>query len=96
MQGATTEIGKTITAGLPNITSTSRTYTDILVWSGGDSARQFGAFNIGDPVTYRPNSGGNGFFCPLSFDASKSNALYGASTTVQPPSLRLAVLIKHD
>lgn len=30
------------------------------------------------------------------FRASRSNSIYGASTTVQPPALKVAVLIKHD
>ena len=30
------------------------------------------------------------------FRASRSNSVYGASTTVQPPALKVAVLIKHD
>lgn len=30
------------------------------------------------------------------FTASGSNPIYGASTTVQPPAVKVAALIKHD
>lgn len=30
------------------------------------------------------------------FNAARSNSIYGASTTVQPPAVKVAVLIKHD
>lgn len=30
------------------------------------------------------------------FNAASSNEIYGASTTVQPPAVKVAVLIKHD
>ena len=30
------------------------------------------------------------------FNAARSNSTYGASTTVQPPAVKVAVLIKHD
>lgn len=35
--------------------------------------------------------GANGF----SFDASRSNPIYGGSSTVQPKSLNLSILIKY-
>ena len=30
------------------------------------------------------------------FSAARSNAIYGASESVQPPAVKVAVLIKHD
>ena len=39
-------------------------------------------------------SGNNGTSPVMGFDASKSNSIYGASTTVQPPALRLLPCIK--
>lgn len=74
--------GTTIDAGLPNITGsfygdmvsrdTSVTGTGAFRFGGGK-----GNFTIGS--TYNLNTG-------FTFDASRSSAIYGKSTTVQPPS----------
>lgn len=41
------------------------------------------------------NSSGGSTAGTVTFDASKSNAIYGASETVQPPSLSLLPQIKY-
>lgn len=77
--------GTTIDAGLPNITGsfygdmvsrdTSVTATGAFHFGGGK-----GNFNLG--TTYNLNNG-------FTFDASCSSAIYGKSTTVQPPAYAL-------
>ena len=83
IQGGT-NVGEYVEAGLPNITGTVSAY------EGGVSP---------DGAFYKV-SGGR---CPTTgwaerdaiyFDASRSNAIYGASDTVQPPSVVLLYIIK--
>ncbi len=81
--GVNSNIGKYINAGLPNITgyacSPSETYY-------GDS---YGAF-YKESQSYRASVGAHNYRVPGHFfDASRSNAIYGRSTTVQPPALTL-------
>lgn len=77
--------GTTIDAGLPNITGSF--YGDLV--SRDTSVTATGAFRFG---------GGQGNFTPgnnyklntgFTFDASRSSAIYGKSTTVQPPAYAL-------
>lgn len=77
--------GTTIAAGLPNITGSfygDMVSRDTLVTATG--AFHFGGgkgnFNLGS--TYNLNNG-------FTFDASRSSAIYGKSTTVQPPAYAL-------
>lgn len=77
--------GQTLAAGLPNITGTfnAHTFTDTVS----------GAFSNGEDGT----SGNyyNGATMPNTvFDASDSNAIYGASSTVQPPAVRFPYCIQ--
>lgn len=77
--------GTTIAAGLPNITGsfygdmvsrdTSGTGTGAFRFGGGQ-----GNFSVG--YDYKLNTG-------FTFDASRSSAIYGKSTTVQPPAYAL-------
>lgn len=92
--------GKYLDAGLPNITGSKvlRAASDNLMsngWSGAlghnfatDSASWYNKimFAINDANT--KNS-------MLNFDASKSNAIYGNSTTVQPPAVTMRYIIKY-
>ena len=81
------EVGAVLEAGLPNITATAKgQYT-----SGGYSeiARETtGAFESKtDGATRNYTSTTTGDSNMLIFNASKSNAIYGKSTTVQPQSI---------
>lgn len=87
--------GTTIAAGLPNITGTlcSQEFSNKNDIPGGlkdNLDYWFGAFNTHVWSTYtktvNSSSGGNSFGGQARFDASKSNAIYGASSTVQPPA----------
>ena len=88
--------GKTIEAGLPNITGNSRQSFrgGILIDNPPDNGCL--SFEVTDVDLYWQsvdNPGRNrGSF---KFDASKSNAIYGASDTVQPSSISLIPIIRY-
>ena len=94
IQGSTTS-GTNKAAGLPNITGAATYFSEGCVWSGEAN----GAFN-----RYAPNqsiqiknvalSGDTHYGYYFSFDASRSNAIYGNSNTVQPPALTMIYIIK--
>lgn len=75
--------GTTVEAGLPNITGSVGRYTSKFS-SGPD--RQQGAFTAtnGTYMNLYSSSGGYGYGTYINFNASKSDAIYGASDTVQP------------
>ena len=77
--------GTIIDAGLPNITGQLGAMT-IYTWSGAFS-KSGTTHVISDKAKWGGGTQG-------SFDASKSNAIYGKSTTVQPPAVTVKFLIK--
>ena len=91
--------GSYIAEGLPNITGLRQ-----VTWGGGDagaggygstihSGAIYASPNTGCAATVNEtnyNGGGSGF----GFDASRSNAIYGNSTKVQPNSLTTRYYIK--
>lgn len=74
--------GTTIEAGLPNITAKVTSQYGIF------NADSEGAFYFVDGANYKyPTSGqGGALIHDLRFSASRSNSIYGASDTVQPPA----------
>lgn len=82
LQGAdsTHTAGSTINAGLPNITG----YWGNMSNRGGFAE---GAIQMSSRKTSGYNGAYNGgTYANFDFDASKSNSIYGNSTTVQPPA----------
>lgn len=77
------EGGKTIDAGLPNITGSVTNVT----FRGGVSVT--GALTVSGGGNYGHNDGSNNTRRSLNFDASKSNVIYGNSETVQPPAVKV-------
>lgn len=71
--------GTTVEAGLPNITGT---LSDIMgtIWASPSGSGAFSGKYIGTSL----ENGNSGNYSNISFDASKSNAIYGRSSTVQP------------
>ena len=78
--GSTTEVGKFVEAGLPNITGGNLFYEagftnfEGAIYNSGTGQGSKGSMDNDNPVG--------------KFDASKSNAIYGKSTTVQPNSVK--------
>ena len=81
--------GQTIEAGLPNIEG--NVYS---VWNSttfDNTSTYEGALSLGEQVTIgsQGGSGYNDYLNSLGFDASQSNSIYGNSTTVQPPAIKV-------
>ena len=86
-------VGSIKKAGLPNITGilnvpngSAVAYPTYYAASGG--------FYCNGRATYGGNAGDGGVGGRIYFDASRSNSIYGASTTVQPPSVTVRYFIK--
>ena len=79
--------------GLPNIKGTTGSYT---FEAGALSGGYQGAFRTGNGAngvwSCRKD---NGYAVPLSFDASKSNSIYGAADEVRPTNIAFPVMIKY-
>ncbi|WP_278541921.1 phage tail protein [Oxalobacter formigenes] len=75
-------------AGLPNIAGVVGPIDDY------SSSNLTGSFYNAGAIGYDATSGNTGNGWKLGFDASRSNPIYGASETVQPPSLTLLPCIK--
>ena len=89
-QGSNTP-GQKIEAGLPNIEGVI-TNSGSILWAGNEDAS--GAFSL-TGASPRANTATVGAGAnTLSFNASQSNQIYGASDTVQPPALTLLPCIK--
>lgn len=87
VEGSATS-GTVKSAGLPNITGS-------MFINAGKNSIDNGAFKytatVGGGGTGNSNTGTGSF----SFDASRSSAVYGKSTTVQPPALTMRYIIKY-
>lgn len=93
IEGTTTssEVGKSVAAGLPNITGN--------VMVGGYqlmTSKHTGAFFGSDYGTadYHGQDGMQNVPTTFGIDASRSSAVYGGSSTVQPASTRMLLCIK--
>lgn len=85
-QGSTVA-GQTKSAGLPNITGYVGDFPNNTVAASGAFVLQESGAG-----TYGNNSIG---YKRVSFNASRSSAIYGNSTTVQPPALTCRYIIKY-
>ena len=79
---------QTIEAGLPNITGR-------LDFSARHNVGSRGAFSMSySSTTGYWNSSDGILYIYANFDASRSNPIYGASTTVQPPAVTVRYYIR--
>ena len=91
--------GASVAAGLPNITGKHKSSSYGGLWRGavGESS---GALTISRTVsdftpTVNSDSSVGANNDTISIDASKSNPIYGASATVQPPAIKLIPIIRY-
>lgn len=79
-----------IAAGLPNITGSCRV--------GGVNSNNLALTISGASGDLFDRSGGGGWGKPatLSIDASRSSSIYGNSTTVQPPAIKVRVYTRYQ
>lgn len=85
--GATNSIGTAIQPGLPNITGKFSAYE--FTAFRDSSVRGEGALYPTGEAWFGGNKGSSDQSAVLGLDASRSNAIYGRSSTVQPPALTL-------
>ena len=85
--GATSDIGTTVEAGLPNITGTLFALTK----EGFDTSGAFAGGGIENGMDYQSSPTDT---IPVTFDASRCSDVYGKSTTVTPPSAKLIPYVK--
>lgn len=96
--GATSGINSTVPAGLPNATGRwsqhegTGTKWGIIQWSQG----AFVAYDPRNKYFVPTGFGEYTSYYSMSLDLSKSNAIYGNSTTVTPQSVKVTFLIRHD
>lgn len=88
------EIGQYVQAGLPNNTALHNLYYYNAgpETQGGAAQVTFSNHNAFDPFLTKDNTS----FGVVNFDASRCSSLYGASTTVQPKTMRALCLIRAD
>lgn len=93
LQGAASGAGETIEAGLPNINGNILGYGDRMGFGGED-----GAFSATHKQSRIPSMGdevpGYTSDVRIEFDASRSNAIYGKSSTVQPQAYKVHFWIR--
>mgnify|MGYP004552329943 CR=1 FL=1 len=89
VQGANGNLGTSKTAGLPNITG--KFYHDTNAKAGLSGAFTYEGTGRQNLMNDSPTNSGL-----ITFDASKSNPIYGNSDTVQPPSICLTFIIKAE
>ena len=77
--------------GLPNITSVSS--PSIITAATGVNPTAGSALWWGSYSTGVRGGGSSGGYFYMNLDASRSNPTYSASSTVQPPSVKLAPVI---
>ena len=87
VQGANGNLGTSKDAGLPNITG--KFYHDTNAKAGLSGAFTYEGTGRQNLANDTPANSGL-----ITFDASKSNSIYGNSNTVQPPSVCLTFIIK--
>lgn len=96
IQGSTTA-GTVKTAGLPNITG--GTNSAICVVKADKTAGETWSGSIGVAASFNStveqNASSTRGYQMMKFDASKSNSIYGGSTTVQPPAITMRYIIKY-
>lgn len=90
VQGSTT-VGTVKSAGLPNIEGDTGVYICAIEYQYDPTGMIYIYRDYGKHTTYA----GAGGAAWLKFDASRSNSIYGKSTTVQPPALTLLPCIKY-
>jgi len=88
----TNKAGSVISAGLPDITGTFA--WDMMSKNNSFSVATGAFYNAGNRGAERSRSGGGitGFLG--GFAASRSNSIYGRSTTVQPPALAVNIWVR--
>lgn len=87
--GTAAQVGDYLPAGLPNITGTVKTG---ILWNGAAGAT--GCFTESGSGGNKAYDNGSDTIRTADFDASRSSAIYGNSTTVQPNTVRYRAMVQ--
>lgn len=81
--------GDTIAAGLPNITASLDRLSGSVYWPSDSTYGD--AFSLSQVGSHKVPTGSSSSYSAgeLQFSASRSNSIYGNSTTVQPPAIKV-------
>lgn len=79
-----------IAAGLPNITGSASIWLGVFNASSGCFSRSSSGEAVAGNGTYAKNNK------TINFDASRSSSIYGNSTTVQPPAIKVRVKTRYQ
>ena len=89
IEGTESSVGQTLKAGLPNITAGFTAYT---YQSGSPSGKMRSTITNTNQV--ETGGGSDRTFVQFSLDASRDSNVYGKSNTVQPPAVKMLLIIK--
>ena len=88
--------GATVAAGLPNITGEfSSAYAGGWIGQYDNPKGSLTKVNDYSPRLGESNNAPSSYGTHYRFDASKSSSVYGASSTVQPPAIKLIPIIRY-
>ena len=89
IEGTESSVGQTLDAGLPNISAGFTAYT---YQNGSPSGKIKSTITNSNQV--QSGGGGDRTFVTFSLDASRDSNVYGKSNTVQPPAVKMLLIIK--
>lgn len=89
IEGTESYVGQTVKAGLPNITAGFTTYT---YRDGSPSGKMRSTITNRNQVGL--GGGDDRTFVTFNLDASIGSDIYGKSNTVQPPAVKMLLIIK--
>lgn len=82
-----------IEAGLPNITGTIKTGSNYPSWATSNGTGALASNSSGE--VYGHGAQGQNTTCDINLNASRSSSIYGNSSTVQPPSVKVRVKTRY-
>lgn len=89
IEGTESSVGQTLNAGLPNITAGFTAYT----YQRGAPTGSMSS-KITNTNQVETGGGNDRSFVEFSLDASRDSNVYGKSNTVQPPAVKMLLIIK--
>lgn len=92
--GQAASAGEYISAGLPNITGNITSQYIISQRNNGTTSGAFRTYNTTTSGYFGGNVSDNTWGYGFTFDASRSNSIYGNSTTVQPNSVKYRAMVQ--
>lgn len=89
IEGTESSVGQTLNAGIPNILAGFDAYT----YQNGSPSGKIKS-RIVNQNQVQTGGGGDKTFVTFNLDASRDSDIYGKSNTVQPPAVKMLLIIK--